>query len=85
MTAPAPHAEAVLDALSLTEARLRGDDEALTFLLDHVDQRACASILADLLAHCLTRTVEDPLAVVSALRPVLHPGRVDGACPCSFS
>jgi hypothetical protein len=51
----AEQTSAVLDAIALVEARLRGDDEALSFLLDQTEgsHRAVAVVLADLLAQCM--------------------------------
>jgi hypothetical protein len=48
------HRDHVLDALALVQARLNGDDAALTFVLDHCDQRAVASVTADMLAKWAT-------------------------------
>jgi hypothetical protein len=67
----ASYADALLDALALTEARLRNDDAALTCLLDSGDNRAQASMLADLLARFLTAYCDEPLPGIAALRPVL--------------
>jgi hypothetical protein len=67
----ASRTDTLLDALALAEAQLRGDDAALTLLLDTGDNRAQASMLADLLAHFLTAYAGEPLAGLAALRPVL--------------
>jgi hypothetical protein len=62
------HADAVLDALALTEARIRGDDEAQAAVLDHGDNRAQALALAEMLGHFLAIAVPDPLAATARLR-----------------
>jgi hypothetical protein len=51
----AEQTSAVLDAIALVEARLRGDDEALSFLLDQTEgsHRPVAVVLADMVAQCL--------------------------------
>jgi hypothetical protein len=64
-------ADTLLDALALTEAQLRGDDAALTCLLDTGDNRAQASMLAELCARFLTAYCDEPLPGLAALRPVL--------------
>ena len=43
-----------LDALALIEARQRGDDEALSAILDHADQGAVCTVLADILVLYLS-------------------------------
>jgi hypothetical protein len=71
MSTPGSSADALPDALALTEARLRGDAAALTCLLDAGDNRAQASMLAGFCARFLTAYCRDPLAGLAALRPVL--------------
>ena len=61
--------DALLDGLALVEACLRGDGPALSLLLDTGDNRAQASLLADLLAKTITALhPEDPLAAAAYLR-----------------
>jgi hypothetical protein len=75
MAAPAPsHQNSVLDAIGLVEARLRRDGPALACLLDAGDNRAQASMCADMLARFLTAWCPDPLAALAELRPVLMDG-----------
>ena len=57
-------ADAVLDALALIEARLRDDGQALTHLLDAGDNRAQASMTADIAAHLMrVLAPADPLGM----------------------
>ena len=46
-----PDTDAVLDVVALVEARLRGDDAAYAYLLDHGDNRRHAYLLAGICAH----------------------------------
>jgi hypothetical protein len=62
------HADGVLDALALTEARIRGDDEAQAAVLDHGDNRAQAQALAEMLGHFLSAAVGDPLPGLARMR-----------------
>jgi hypothetical protein len=72
MPASASHT-VVLDCIALIEARLNGDDTALSCLLDHADLRACTSVLADMTAILLAGYAE-PQALLARLRPVLLDG-----------
>jgi hypothetical protein len=60
--------DAVLDALALCEARLRGDGLAQRTIFSHCDSQAVASVLAEMFTHFLTVTMDDPLAATAKLR-----------------
>ena len=66
----------MLDALTLAEACLRGDHEALAVILDTGDSRAQARVLSEALASYLRGTLGDrALGEVARIRPVLLGGR----------
>ena len=74
------HRDALLDSLGMVQAVLADDNAALTFLLDHCDQRAAASMMASLVAAWI-RTGSmmhgtDPMATLGELRESLQ-----GTCP----
>lgn len=67
--------DAVLDALALVEATMRGDGEARAVLLDHADLLAVCTVLADILAGYLNdgdpASMREVLAELARLRPAL--------------
>jgi hypothetical protein len=72
MTGPGPQADAVLDAVALTEAMLREDQEALDCLLDAGDTRAQAVALAGMLARWMRAEFgTGALEALALVRPVL--------------
>lgn len=66
----------VLDALALVRARLRRDEEGVSVLLDHCDNRACASLLADMLSY-IVRVTPDPEATLDGLHEAMIRGAAD--------
>jgi hypothetical protein len=67
--------DVVLDAIALVEARLRGDDEGLSTVLNHCgNHRAVAVVLADAFARFLRHTTADPLAALPQVRQTVIAG-----------
>lgn len=67
-----------LDAVALAEAALRGDQEALTAIMNSADSRAVATMLAWMLAT-LAAAMGEPEAILAMFRIVFTQDSEDPA------